>query len=78
MTVAVTCGSGYYIRALVRDLGSLLGCGAVAVSLVRTRQGPFGIRDGLPYAQWTLPNVLAAIDRNQVLARISPSLEKYQ
>jgi len=43
----VTCGRGTYIRALARDLGLRWRCGAVCVSLRRTRVGPFGIEDAL-------------------------------
>ena len=43
----VSCGKGTYIRSLVRDLGKDLGCGAVALSLVRTRVGQYSIESGL-------------------------------
>lgn len=41
-------GSGTYIRALARDLGDALGCGAHLGSLRRTAVGPFHVRDALP------------------------------
>ncbi|MEW6058533.1 MAG: tRNA pseudouridine(55) synthase TruB [Actinomycetota bacterium] len=44
----VTCSSGTYIRALVADLGSALGCGAHLVRLVRTAIGPFRLEDAVP------------------------------
>jgi tRNA pseudouridine55 synthase len=37
----VRCGKGTYIRALARDLGQRLGCGALVEKLRRTRVGPF-------------------------------------
>lgn len=37
----VVCGSGTYIRSLVRDLGELLGCGAHVTSLRRLWVAPF-------------------------------------
>jgi tRNA pseudouridine55 synthase len=40
--------SGTYVRALARDLGSALGCGAALASLVRTRIGPLRLEDALP------------------------------
>lgn len=43
----VSCGKGTYIRSLVRDLGNDLGCGAVAVSLVRTKVGGYTIEESL-------------------------------
>ena len=38
-----TVSSGTFIRALVRDLGASLGCGAAVASLRRTRIGPFDL-----------------------------------
>jgi len=40
-------GSGTYIRALARDLGAGLGCGAHLEALRRTRVGTFGIEDAV-------------------------------
>ena len=37
----IECSSGTYIRALARDLGAALDCGAMLFGLVRTRVGPF-------------------------------------
>lgn len=37
----VECGSGTYVRSLVRDLGEALGCGAHLVALRRLWAGPF-------------------------------------
>lgn len=37
----VRCSSGSYIRSLAHDLGEELSCGAVLVSLLRTRVGDF-------------------------------------
>lgn len=39
----VECGSGTYIRSLVRDIGRALGCGATMSFLIRTQNGAFGI-----------------------------------
>lgn len=39
--LAVECGSGTYIRSLVRDLGEALGCGAHVEQLRRTWVDPF-------------------------------------
>lgn len=39
----VECSAGTYIRALARDLGERLGCGAYLVALTRTRSGPFSL-----------------------------------
>ncbi len=39
--------SGTYVRALVRDLGARLGCGAVLAALRRTRIGPLSVADAI-------------------------------
>jgi tRNA pseudouridine55 synthase len=41
LAIEVCCGKGTYIRALARDLGDRLGCGAYVQTLRRTRIGPF-------------------------------------
>ena len=50
--VVVECSSGTYIRALARDAGAALGCGAHLVRLRRTRVGRFGIGDALTLEQF--------------------------
>ena len=37
--ITVTCSSGTYIRAIARDLGKALGCGAHLSSLIRLKSG---------------------------------------
>jgi tRNA pseudouridine55 synthase len=64
----VECGAGTYIRALARDLGEKLGCGAYLGSLTRTRSGPFSLDaaidpDGLREAAAAGPEALAALMR---------------
>ena len=41
LTLEVECGSGTYVRSLVRDLGERLGCGAHVASLRRLWVEPF-------------------------------------
>ncbi|WP_243858920.1 tRNA pseudouridine(55) synthase TruB [Actinomyces sp. ZJ308] len=43
LDVVVSCSSGTYVRALARDLGRALGCGAHLTALRRTGVGPFDI-----------------------------------
>ncbi|NQY91336.1 MAG: tRNA pseudouridine(55) synthase TruB [Deltaproteobacteria bacterium] len=42
---SVHCSKGTYVRALARDLGEAIGCGAHMESLVRTAFGRFRIED---------------------------------
>jgi tRNA pseudouridine55 synthase len=42
LRLRITCGSGTYIRSIVRDLGELLGCGAHVTALRRLWVEPFG------------------------------------
>jgi tRNA pseudouridine55 synthase len=44
----IRCSAGTYIRALARDLGDALGCGAYLGALTRTASGPFRLADSLP------------------------------
>lgn len=46
--VEVACTAGTYIRALARDLGATLGCGAYLGALTRTSSGAFGLDDATP------------------------------
>ncbi len=41
VSLRVTCGSGTYIRSIVRDLGEALGCGAHVLTLRRLWVAPF-------------------------------------
>lgn len=41
VTLTVECGPGTYVRALARDLGGALGCGAYLAGLRRTQSGQF-------------------------------------
>jgi tRNA pseudouridine55 synthase len=55
LTIEVRCGKGTYIRALARDMGAALGCGAHLYALRRTAVGTFRIEDAVgldTMAQW--------------------------
>ncbi len=41
LDLRIDCGSGTYVRSLVRDLGEALGCGAHVLQLRRTWVAPF-------------------------------------
>ncbi len=53
--IRVVCGKGTYIRALARDIGRRLGCGAFLTSLCRTRVGEITLArcvDFDHFAEW--------------------------
>lgn len=39
--IHISCGGGFYVRSLIRDMGRELGSLASTVKLERTRVGPF-------------------------------------
>jgi tRNA pseudouridine55 synthase len=41
MRIAIACSKGTYVRSLVADIGTALGCGAHMTELRRTRSGTF-------------------------------------
>jgi len=47
ISIRVSASTGFYVRALARDLGMRLGCGAHLESLRRTHSGPFDVTDAL-------------------------------
>jgi tRNA pseudouridine55 synthase len=48
LQLKITCGSGTYIRSIARDLGRLLGCGALMSQLERTAIGEFVVEQSVP------------------------------
>jgi tRNA pseudouridine55 synthase len=50
LTIDVSCGKGTYIRALARDIGVTLGCGAHLAALRRTAVGPLSLESAVPLA----------------------------
>ena len=48
ISLVVSASAGFYVRALARDLGQMLGCGAHLDSLRRTRVGRFDVAQSLP------------------------------
>ena len=45
LILKIDCGSGTYVRSIGRDIGELLGCGAVMTDLERTAIGNFNVND---------------------------------
>ncbi len=48
LVLDVECSKGTYVRCIAHDLGQMLGCGAHAEKLVRTRSGPFHLDECIP------------------------------
>ncbi|MBE7506143.1 MAG: tRNA pseudouridine(55) synthase TruB [Planctomycetia bacterium] len=57
LELTIACGRGTYIRAIARDLGTTLGCGAACEQLERASVGPFKSSQGLQI-ETTTPDVL--------------------
>ena len=51
LRISVSVSSGTYIRALARDIGARLECGAYCEELVRTSIGPYDLRDALTISE---------------------------
>lgn len=47
LRLKVRCGSGTYVRSLVRDIGRALGVGGYVAELIRTAIGPFTVADAV-------------------------------
>lgn len=56
LKLRVSCSSGTYIRALARDVGNKLGCGAYLEALTRTKSGSFLLKDAVSLDQLTPEN----------------------
>ena len=75
LTLEVECSPGTYIRALARDLGDKLGCGAHVTELTRLRSGRFALEDavtledleGGKLKQFLLPPEVAVADFPSVI-----------
>lgn len=63
----VGCSKGTYIRALCRDIGSVLGCGAAMAYLVRTRTGTFTAEESS-----TLDEIISAHEQGSLSSLILP------
>lgn len=64
LRLKVTCSKGTYIRALARDLGEALACGAHLTALRRTRSAPFAIDDAIAL------DALESLDRDEARKRL--------
>jgi len=58
----VSCSKGTYIRALARDVGRKLGCGAHVLRLRRVRSGPFILEQAISWERLTDLSTTDALD----------------
>lgn len=73
LDLAIRCGRGAYIRAIARDLGQALRCGAVCRTLRRTAVGPFTLADALDLRSASPQQARAALQPiDAILARLPP------
>ncbi len=61
--------AGTYIRALARDLGRALGCGAALASLRRTRIGPMTPTPGMTFDAESLREGLIPMERMELVPK---------
>lgn len=69
VTLTVTCSQGTYIRALARDLGAALRCGAHLTNLRRLQVGSWRVDGALPLT------ALEDLGPREIAARITPLAE---
>ena len=74
----VECSSGTYVRALARDLGECLGCGAHLTGLRRSRVGAFALGSAHPLdgleRECEAGRVLPVIGLDAAVTRMFPTL----
>jgi tRNA pseudouridine55 synthase len=76
--ISLTCSSGFYVRALVRDLGERCGTGATLEALRRTRSGEFTLEEAVDLEKlrpWTIETRLSAEARRAKAEIPNPGLE---
>lgn len=61
--IAVECGGGTYVRALIRDIGYALDTVATTSALRRTQQGQFHVDAALSKEDWSPETIYAEINR---------------
>ena len=69
----VGCSAGTYVRALARDLGAAVGCGAYLGALVRTASGPFTLDDATGSTPSARPPRTARLRSRRSSGRSTPA-----
>jgi tRNA pseudouridine55 synthase len=74
LELEIDCGSGTYIRSIVRDIGDALACGGLIEVLERTRIGPFLIDDALDPRGLNPDSILRALRSEIEVVSESPKI----
>jgi tRNA pseudouridine55 synthase len=67
----VSCSKGTYVRSLVRDVGTALGCGATLSALRRTRSGAFTLDHAVGLADVASAGLISLADALMHLPAVS-------
>ena len=73
-TIDVKVSKGTYIRALARDIGVALGCGATVKTLCRTETGSFSLNECTPLDELTDENIKNHIVSEETVVSHLPQL----
>lgn len=68
----VEVSAGTYVRALARDLGAALGCGAALAALERTRIGPMELARAVPFETGDLEQLREALIPKEHMPLLPP------
>lgn len=74
-TVEIECGSGTYVRSIGRDVGALLGCGAIMTTLERTAIGCFTLANSLSLENLSREIVSQALQPPLIAVAELPQME---
>ncbi len=69
-TLDVRCSAGTYVRTLVHDLGTQLGCGAHVAVLRRTEAGGFTLAESVPLDRIEPGHLLPLVEAVRGLTRV--------
>ena len=75
LEVRVACGKGTYIRAMARDLGTDLGCGAHVEALRRTRVGELTVDDAVAPQRLEMEREACFVEPRRALEGILAGVE---
>ena len=75
-SLAVSCSSGTYMRALARDIGKSLGTCSSCTSITRTAQGEFTQKMSLVEEDWTYDNILRELRKYHAFCSNKNALSK--